>query len=69
MSAKKRFTFAMAKEEIKELKKEIEKLNVDLSDNIVTQEELKVLRLYKIGFFAATAAALALGITALVAHL
>ena len=50
---KKRFTFADAKEEIKQLKSEIEKLNVDLSDNVVTQEELKVLKIYKFGFFVA----------------
>ena len=51
--AKKRFTFAMAKEKIKDLEAQIEALNVDLSDNMVTKEELKVLRLYKAGFFAA----------------
>jgi len=49
--AKKRFTFAMAKEKIKELEAQIEALNVDLSDNMVTSEELKVLKLYKAGFF------------------
>ena len=49
--AKKRFTFAMAKEKIKELEAQLEALNVDLSDNIVTEKELKVLKLYKAGFF------------------
>lgn len=55
--AKKRFTFADAKEKIKELETQIESLNVDLSDNIVTEKELKVLRVYKFGFFVAAAIA------------
>ena len=50
--AKKRFTFADAKEKIKDLEATIEKLNVDLSDNVVTMEELKFLKIYKKGFFA-----------------
>ena len=48
---KKRFTFADAKLKIKELESQIEALNVDLSDNIVTEEELKILKLYKVAFF------------------
>lgn len=36
-----------AKTEIQELKEKVAKLNVDLSDNVVTQEELKVLKVYK----------------------
>ena len=51
--AKKRFTFADAKLKIKELEDKIESFNVDLSDNIVTQDELKVLKLYKKAFFIA----------------
>ena len=51
--AKKRFTFADAKLKIKELEEKIESFNVDLSDNVVTQEELKVLKLYKKAFFIA----------------
>ena len=48
MAAKKRFTFADAKEKIKELESKIESLNVDLSDNVVTSQELITLRKYKI---------------------
>ena len=48
--AKKRFTFAMAKERIKELEEALEAANVDLTDNVVTSTELKWLRFYKIGF-------------------
>ena len=47
MAAKKRFTFADAKEKIKELESKIELLNVDLSDNVVTSQELVILRKYK----------------------
>ena len=50
--AKKRFTFAMAKEEIKDLKDQLAAANVKLDDNVVTKEELKWLKLYKFGFFA-----------------
>ena len=50
--AKKRFTFAMAKEEIKDLKEQLAAANVKLDDNVVTKEELKWLKLYKFGFFA-----------------
>ena len=46
--AKKRFTFADAKEEIKSLKKSLQEANVKLNDNIVTQGELKWLRFYKV---------------------
>ena len=46
----KRFTFAMAKEEIKDLKAQLEAANVKLDDNVVTQAELKWLRVYKLGF-------------------
>ena len=52
--AKKRFTFADAKLKIKELEDKIESFNVDLSDNVVTAEELKVLKLYKKAFFVAS---------------
>ena len=48
MEKKKRFTFAEAKARIKELEA---KVNVDLSDNIVTESELKVLKIYKTAFF------------------
>ena len=44
---KKRFTFADAKAKIKELEDKLETLNVDLSDNVVTHDELKVLKVYK----------------------
>lgn len=44
----KRFTFADAKERIKELEAQV---NVDLTDNIVTEKELRTLKVYKIGFF------------------
>ena len=40
----KKFTFADAKKKIQTLE---EKLNVALDDNIVTQAELKTLRVYK----------------------
>ena len=60
--AKKRFTFAMAKEKIKDLEAQIEALNVDLSDNVVTKEELKVLKLYKAGFFGLLAFNLIVGV-------
>ena len=50
--AKKRFTFAMAKEEIKDLKEQLAAANVKLDDNVVTKEELKWLKLYKFGFSA-----------------
>ena len=46
--AKKRFTFADAKEEIKNLKKQLQEANVKLDDNIVTEGELKWLRFYKV---------------------
>ena len=46
--AKKRFTFADAKEEIKNLKKQLQEANVKLDDNVVTQGELKWLKFYKI---------------------
>lgn len=52
---KKRFTFADAKLKIKELEAQ---LNVDLSDNIVTEEELSTLKVYKVGFFISLAAAI-----------
>lgn len=45
--AKKRFTFADAKEKIKELEKQI----VDLTDNIVTHEELEVLKYQQKKYF------------------
>lgn len=43
----KRFTFKDAKAKIAELEAQIETLNVDLTDNVVTAAELKVLRVYK----------------------
>ena len=59
--AKKRFTFALAKEKIKELEAKIESLNVDLSDNVVTADELKVLKLYKTAFFVLLGSILLIG--------
>lgn len=56
---KKRFTFADAKLRIKELE---EKINVDLSDNVVTTEELRTLRVYKAGFFVAVAILIVAGL-------
>jgi len=44
----KRFTFADAKERIKELEKQVEALNVDTSDNVYTAEENNVIKIYKI---------------------
>ena len=48
MEKKKRFSFADAKARIKELEAQI---NVDLTDNIVSESELKVLKIYKTAFF------------------
>lgn len=45
---KKRFTFADAKQRIKELEEQIEALNVDTSDNVYTTEENNVIKLYKL---------------------
>ena len=47
MAPKKRFTFAMAKEKIKDLEEKLEAANVKLDDNVVTTDELKWLRFYK----------------------
>lgn len=44
----KRFTFADAKERIKELEKQVEALNVDTSDNVYTTEENNVIKIYKV---------------------
>ena len=52
---KKRFTFADAKEEIKQLKDQLAAANVALDDNVVTKEELKWLKLYRFGFWAGLA--------------
>ena len=41
--AKKRFTFADAKQRIKDLEEQIEALNVDTSDNVYTTEENNVI--------------------------
>jgi len=46
--AKKRFTFADAKQRIKDLEEQIEALNVDTSDNVYTTEENNVIKLYKL---------------------
>jgi len=46
--AKKRFTFADAKQRIKELEDQIEALNVDTSDNVYTTEENNVIKIYKV---------------------
>lgn len=46
--AKKRFTFADAKQRIKELEEQIEALNVDTSDNVYTTEENNVIKMYKL---------------------
>ena len=46
--AKKRFTFADAKQRIKELEEQVEALNVDTSDNVYTTEENNVIKLYKL---------------------
>lgn len=45
--AKKRFTFADAKEKIKQLEEALEAANVKLDDNVVTEKELKWLKIYK----------------------
>ena len=50
-----RFTFNDAKAKIKELEDTVKSLNVDLSDNIITADELRVLKAYKVGFFVAAA--------------
>ena len=62
---KKRFTFADAKAKIKELEDKLEVLNVDLSDNIVTHEELKVLRVYKYVTFVLAGLLLLVGVFAI----
>ena len=46
--AKKRFTFADAKQRIKELEEQVEALNVDTSDNVYTTEENNVIKIYKL---------------------
>lgn len=45
---KKRFTFADAKQRIKELEEQIEAFNVDTSDNVYTTEENNVIKMYKL---------------------
>ena len=65
MAAKKRFTFADAKMKIKELEEKLESLNVDLSDNIVTEKELKVLKVYKYVTFVLAGFILLLGVFAI----
>ena len=49
--AKKRFTFADAKEEIKQLKEELSSYKVKFDDNVFTQEEVKTLKVYRTGFW------------------
>ena len=49
--AKKRFTFADAKEKIKDLEEKLAAVNVALDDNVVTHNELKWLKIYKAWFF------------------
>ena len=49
--AKKRFTFADAKEKIKALEAQIEKHTVEFDDNVFTNEEVKTLKVYRIGFW------------------
>ena len=46
-SKKKPTALAKAKAEVAELKEKLASLNVDLSDNIVTHDELQVLKVYK----------------------
>ena len=65
MAAKKRFTFADAKTKIKELEDKLETLNVDLSDNVVTHQELKVLKVYKYVTFVLAGLLILLGIFAI----
>ena len=45
---KKRFTFADAKQRIKDLEEQIEAFNVDTSDNVYTTEENNVIKMYKL---------------------
>ena len=47
----KRFTFADAKMKIKELEEKLASVNVALDDNVVTNKELKWLKIYKGWFF------------------
>ena len=47
----KRFTFADAKQKIKDLEEKLAAVNVALDDNVVTHNELKWLRVYKCWFF------------------
>ena len=55
--AKKESFVAKLKREKAELLQEIAALNVKLDDNIVTEKELKILKLYKIAFFILAGAA------------
>ena len=48
---KKRFTFADAKQKIKDLEEKLAAVNVALDDNVVTHNELKWLKIYKGWFF------------------
>ena len=48
--AKKRFTFAMAKEKIKELEAALEDAKLNQDDNIYDAGEQKWIRFYKLGF-------------------
>ena len=54
----KRFTFADAKQKIKELEEKLATVNVALDDNVVTNKELKWLKIYKAWFFISAAALL-----------
>ncbi len=49
--AKKRFTFADAKEKIKELEAALEDATVKFDDNVFTAEEVKTLKTYQVGFW------------------
>ena len=51
MATKKRFTFADAKEEIKQLKAEIDSYKVKFDDNVFTNEEVKTLKVFRTGFW------------------
>ena len=46
-----RFTFADAKDKIKQLEEQLKAANVKLDDNVVTEKELKWLKIYKGWFF------------------
>ena len=47
----KRFTFADAKQKIKDLEEKLEGLTVEFNDNVFTAEEVKTLKVYRTGFW------------------